>query len=175
MKFEYQGQPVQLEPEVKKYLKSIGKKLRLPKKIKQSVLSDLVTGMLARAEGGERMEQIIHDMGTPLQVAEGINEEMDDLVYVKNPWRWACLTLVILCAMVLLMHGYLGVLLFLSNGMLNEIGVIGGVDGPTQIFVTTTVDGYAGGQIQSTIMAAILLVMGVIGFVKLSHCHKRQE
>ena len=26
MKFEYQGQPVQLKPEVKKYLKSIGKK-----------------------------------------------------------------------------------------------------------------------------------------------------
>lgn len=171
MKFEYQGQPAQLEPEVKKYLKAIGKKLRLPKKIKQSVLSDLLTGMLARVEDGESMAKIMDEMGTPLQVAEGINEEMDDLVYVKSPWRWACLALVIVCTMVLFMHGYLGVLLFLANSMLNEMGVIGGVDGPTQIFVTTTVDG----QMQGTITAVILLVMGMIGFVKLSHCHKRQE
>lgn len=167
MKLEYQGRPVQLEPEVKKYLSAIGKKLRLPKKIKQSVLSDLVTGMLVRVEEGESMEQVIQDMGTPAQVAEGINEEMDDLVYVKSPWRWACLGLVIICSMVLLMHGYLGLWMFLSNGMLT----IEGTDGPTQIFVTSTVDG----RMQGTIIALILLIMGVIGFVKLSHCHKTQE
>lgn len=171
MKFEYQGQPVQLEPEVNQYLKVIAKKLRLPKKIKQSVLSDLVTGMLARAEAGESMAEIMEDMGTPLRVARGINEEMDDFVYVKSPWRWACLVLIILCTMVLLMHGYWGVWLFLSNGMLNKIGVIGGADGPTQIFVSTAVEG----QVREMVTAGILLIMGVLGFVKLSHCHKKQE
>ena len=171
MKFEYQGQPVRLEPEVKKYLRAIGRKLRLPKKIKQSVLSDLITGILVRVEAGESMEQVVRDVGTPLQVAEGINEEMDDLVYVKNPWRWACLALIVICAMVLMMHGYLGVLLFLFNAILNKLGVLGGVDGPTQIIISTTVDG----QMQGMVMAAILLIMGVIGFVKLSHCRKKQE
>lgn len=171
MKFEYQGQPVQLEPEVKKYLKSIGKKLRLPKKIKQSVLSDLLTGMLARADDGENMKTIMDDMGTPLQVAEGINEEMDDLVYVKSPWRWACLVLILLSALVLLFQGYLGVLVLLANGMTNTIGIVGGADGPTQIFVTTT----AAGSAQGLVMAVILLIMGILGFVKLSHCHKKQE
>lgn len=168
MEFEYEGQSVQLAPEVKKYLRSIGNKLRLPKKIKQSVLSDLVTGMLARVEGGESMEQIIHEMGTPLQVAEGINEEMDDFVYIKSPWRWACLALVIICAIVLLMHGYWGVLLFLFNSMLDKIG---GMEGPTQIFVTTT----KVGQIQGMITPALLMIMGVLGFVQLSHCPKQKE
>lgn len=171
MKFEYQGQPVQLEPVVRKYLKAVGKKLRLPKKIKQSVLSDLVTGMLARVEAGENMKHIMDEMGSPLQVAEGINEEMDDLVYVKSPWRWGCMALIILSSLVLLFQGYLGVLMLLANGLVNEIGVIGGVDGPTQFFVTTTVDG----QIHGMVMAALLLVMGILGFVKLSHCHKKQE
>ncbi len=171
MKFEYQGQPVQLEPEVNQYLKAIAKKLRLPKKIKQSVLSDLVTGMLARAEAGESMAEIMEDMGTPLQVAKGINEEMDDFVYVKSPWRWACMLLIVMSVMVLLMHGYWGVWLFLSNGMLNKIGVIGDADGPTQIFVSTAVEG----QVREMVTAGILLIMGVLGFVKLSHCHKKQE
>ena len=100
MKFEYQGHPVQLDPDVNKYRKAISKKLCLPKEIKQSVLSDLVTGMLVRVEAGESMSKIMDDMGTPLQVAEGINEEMDDLVYVKSPWRWACLVLIILSSLL---------------------------------------------------------------------------
>ena len=171
MKFEYQGQPVQFEPEVNKYLKAIRKKLRLPKNIKQSVLSDLVTGMLARVEAGESMKNIMDEMGTPLQVAEAINEEMDDQVYVKSPWRWACLTLAILSALALLWKGYFGLWMLLSNGWLHTSGVIGIADGPTQIFVTSTVDG----QMHGMLMAAILLVMGILGFIKLSHCHKKQE
>lgn len=171
MKFEHQKQSVALSPEVKQYLKAVEKKLRLPKKIKQSVLSDLITEMSARAEAGERMEQVIKDMGTPLQVAQSIHAEMDDLVYVKSPWRWACLGLVVICAFVLIMRGYSGALLFLVNKMLNNAGPIGGFDGPTQIFVTAPVDR----QIPSMIMAGLLLVMGVIGFINLSHCHKKQE
>ncbi len=79
--------------------------------------------------------------------------------------------LIIMSVMVLLTHGYWGVWLFLSNGMLNNMGVIGGTDGPTQIFVSTTADG----QMREMVTAGILLIMGVIGFVKLSHCHKKQE
>lgn len=171
MKFEYQGQPVQLEPEVKKYMKSIGKKLRLPKKIRQSVLSDLLTGMLARVEDGQNMKTIMDDMGTPLQVAEGINEEMDDFVYVKSPWRWACLVLIILSVLALLWKGYWGLWMLLSNRLLYTSGLIGVADGPTQIFVTTTMVG----RMHGLFMAVLLLVMGILGFVKLSHCHKKKE
>lgn len=171
MKFEYQGHPVQLDPDVNKYLKAISKKLCLPKEIKQSVLSDLVTGMLVRVEAGESMSKIMDDMGTPLQVAEGINEEMDDLVYVKSPWRWACLVLIILSSLALLWKGYLGLWMLLSNRLLHTSGVIGVADGPTQIFVTTTMVS----RMHGLFVAVLLLVMGILGFVKLSHCHKKQE
>ena len=171
MKYEYNGERVKLDPKVKKYLKTVARKLRLPKEIKESVMSDLLTGIYARIEGGESIETVLKQMGTPLQVAEGINMEMDDVAYTKSPWRWACLVLIILSAAVLLMQGATGVLLLLANGAFSSIGVIGGVDGPAQIYVTTT----PGAEIHSIVMAAILLVMGILGFCRLSRCQKKQE
>lgn len=165
MKFEYQGQPVELEPEVRKYLKDIRKKLLLPSKVKQSVLSDLLTGMLARAENGESMRIIMADMGTPARVAEGINKEMDDLVYVKNPWRWVCLAVSVLCAIFLVVN-----LMYIVIEH-HAISAIGGNDGPTQIFITTSSDS----PVYYSLVAIIIMALGIIGFAALSRSHKKRN
>lgn len=165
MKFEYQGQPVTFAPEVRKYMKQIEKKLPLPKKVKKSVLSDLVTGMLARVEAGESMDQVMASMGTPLEVAEGIKEEMEDLTYAKNPWRWACLGLTVVCALILvgnLIHGLIEY---------QAISTIGGADGPMQIFITTS----PAGHIHYIIISVILMMIGILGFVMLSRSHEKQK
>lgn len=165
MKSEYHRHTEKPAPEVRKYLKAIGKKLRLSKKMKQSVLSDLMTEIYARMEAGEPVEQVICQMGSPLQVAEGINREMSDLIYVKSPWRWACLALAVACGLVLLGNG---ISFILENQV---VGTIGGMDGPTQIFVTTS----PVSQVHHLLMTGMLLIMGILGFVTLSHGHRKKD
>lgn len=170
MKYEYNGQQITLPDNVSRYLKKVESKLRLPKKIRDNVLSDLVTGMCVRNENGETYEKIMEDMGNPSQVAEGLNREMEEFTYGKSPWRWGCLGISILSALVLLARGISHFSMFLANTLIHQAGVIGGADGPTAIFVSTA----PGSQIPSLIVAAVLLVMGVIGFYALGHLeHKK--
>lgn len=170
MKCKDNGRKANVSPEIKKYLKAVERKLRLPKNIRCSVLSDLLTEMYARVENGEDMKEILGEMGTPQQVADGINQEMDEFAYTKSPWRWACLALIVICSGILLMQGPARIMLILANSLLNKVAAIGGVDGPTQIYVTTTMSS----QIPGMIMAGMLLVMGILGFYKLSHYQKKQ-
>ncbi len=171
MKYEYQGKQVELPAQVRKYLKAVEKKLRLPREIRRSVLSDLLTGIYARLEKGEPAECVLENMGTAQQVAQGINEEMDEFVYVKSPWRWGCLAVIVCSSVVLLMQGTAGVWLALLNISVNSLGKLGGADGPTRILVTTAPEM----QLKSMVVAGILLLMGILGFVKLSRCQKKQE
>lgn len=165
MKFEYNGQQIELPDNVRKYVKAVQRKLKLPKKIRDNVLSDLITGMCSRNENGESYEKIMETMGTPAQIAAGLNEEMSDFAFHKSPWRWGCLAVSILSAGVIFMKGLGSFSLFFANRIINSVGVIGGADGPTAVFVTTS----PGIESVSIVVAAILLVMSLIGFYALGH------
>ena len=83
----------------------------------------------------------------------------------KNPWRLACLGLSIVSGLLFL-YSTLSRLLPLMSVKLNEaasIGIIGGADGPTAVFVTAP----NGIGYQPTTMYALLTVMGLIGFFAL--------
>jgi len=84
----------------------------------------------------------------------------------KNPWRWGCLVVAIIGVLSLLWQGVIMVLAYmLTRNEATSIGIIGGADGPTAIFVTTTMAPIA----YKVIIPLILLVIGIIGFYLLGH------
>lgn len=90
---------------------------------------------------------------------------------VKIPCRWVCLVSVIICALMLVWEGIAGIFLRLIdlNCALDSIGVIGGADGPTAIYVSTVLPS---GNYESGILLTIL-VLSVAGFCILGRKTKR--
>lgn len=122
------------EKKIKRYVNAIERKLRLPLKVKVRINGDIGTDIHARLEKGQSIEEIIAEMGTPQEVAAGFNEEMQDQLLPKgSPWRWVFLLAAILAAGAALLS-VLPFLLFHFQS--SSMGVIGGADGPTAIFVT---------------------------------------
>ena len=93
-------------------------------------------------------------------------KQMKEFTYVKSPWRWACLVVAILSAIALIWKIIMGVFVYsITSGESASIGIIGGADGPTAIFVTTTMAPIA----YKVIVPVILLLVGIIGFWFLGH------
>lgn len=169
-----------MEKKMKKYCNRVARRLNLPKDIKQRVMSDFVSSIEARREAGLTDEEIMAELGAPGKAAADLNEQMKEFTYRKSPWRFAFLALSILSGGWLVLYGLLqrfGMLLNTLNLSFSpnegaSIGIIGGADGPTAIFVTGTVTQGAGFDWDVVIMA-VLLIVGILGFLRLRRCkHK---
>ena len=148
-----------------KYLRSVGRKLNMPRELKNRVMADFASSIEARIEDGQEEAEILKELGAPKAAARELNEQMKEYTYEKSPWRWVCLGLAILSASCLAAHGLPGLLLMLFNKANNaSIGIIGGADGPTSVFITTaTTDA----PFPTAGLYILLLAMGVIGFIAL--------
>ena len=123
---------------MKKYTNAIERKLNMPKDVKTRVMTDFISSIQGRRESGQTDEEIFAELGSPKKVAADLNEQMKDYTYVKSPWRWVCLAIIIGCMMSFAFGGTIGMLVHLLNASVsNSIGIIGGADGPTAIFVTS--------------------------------------
>ena len=69
---------------MKKYMKSVERKLNLPRDVKQRVMADLESSVQSRLEAGRTVEQIKAELGEPVQVASELNEQMKEFAYVKS-------------------------------------------------------------------------------------------
>ena len=158
------------QKKMKKYINSVERKLNMPRDIKKRVMNDFVSSIQARREAGQTDEALYLELGAPKQAAAELNEQMKAYTYVKSPWRWVCLALVILCAIWLANGGTTYVLLSLPNASINhDVGIIGGADGPTAVFITTSGDF----PLYQTLMTVLLLIMGIIGFYRLNRCPRK--
>lgn len=159
------------DKKMKKYLRQVQRKLELPPEVRQRVMADFTSAVESRREAGRTDEEIYAELGTPAEAAGELNEQMREFAYVKSPWRWAFLGVVILCAAVLLYRGSVGLLAALMNLALfhGGAGAIGGADGPTVIFVSQT----PGAAPQGTAMTVMILVMSLAGFWCLGHLRKK--
>lgn len=155
---------------IEKYTKAVSRRLNLPKEIKDRVMSDFISSIRARQEAGQSDEQILADLGSPRKAAAELNEQMKEFAYRKSLWRFFFAGVAAYGAAKILKL-LLGQLLywFMQIPMRQEtasIGVIGGADGPTAIFVTSTpATGY--------LIALVLLVVGIWGFLRASRCLKK--
>lgn len=151
------------EKKMKKYTKAVNRKLNLPSDVKKRVMTDFTSSIQSRKEAGKSDDEIFAELGTPADVAADLNEQMKEFAYVKSPWRWICFALIIVCSISLLAA-------MLSFALFNEsVGIIGGVDGPTQIFIAQSQDS----AIHGMIMTGLVLVMSIVGFYYLGHMRKK--
>lgn len=154
---------VQFLPPIKRYVNAIEWHLRLPLKEKARVMSDVSTSIIARHEAGESYEAIMKDMGTPRQVAQRFNAAMG---VSDKPSRWRFLFLALLVLLVI------GVIVKVSYeqgtlagqasaffaGSSADVGVIGGADGPTAIFVASGFPSLMGTLLYAPLSLACTLI-----------------
>ena len=160
-------------PNVHTYLTQVSHRLRFPKETRKRICSDLQTTILAKLEAGFSEEEILRELGDPKTVAAEFHAQMPDLMQKKTPLRIVCLAAAILSAIVLsgklLLHFFLDDFV---NGMTRSIGIIGGADGPTSVFITTSVSGRATAEL---IFWLIVLIAGIVGFYLLKSADRKED
>lgn len=155
------------QKEMKRYMTAIERRLNLPADVRARVMRDLQSAVAERREAGQTDEQIRADMGAPAAVAAELNEQMKEYAYTKSKWRWAALAVAAAAGVMLAFEGVAGLLVWLLNASINSstsVGVIGGADGPTAIFVTS------GGF--NWLAWLLVGTMGLLGWWKLGHMKK---
>lgn len=151
---------------MKKYMSDIKRRLNLPGSVKKRVMADLESSVQSRKEAGQTDGEIMEELGTPAQVAAELNEQMKEFAYVKSPWRWACLAMAVVSALAFLYKGVINLLVAaITYAERQSVGIIGGADGPTAIFVTQAPEAAA----YSMLMSGLILVMSIVGFYYLGH------
>ena len=157
---------------MKRYSTAIERRLDLPREIRARVMTDLQSSIAARREAGQSDAAIFEELGSPEAVAAELNEQMKEYAYVKSKWRWAALAGAVIAAGMLVFKGITGLLAWLLNAAVSEsagVGIIGGADGPTAIFVTTAPDGF------SWLLWVLVLAMWALGWGKLGHCRQTDD
>ena len=131
-----------------KYLRAVGR--LLPRKVRRAVLRDLEERFDAAAEHGESAEAVIAALGTPEEFTAPFREG-------RAPALWPPL---VLAGLGLLVSAACGLGLWLQARLGGEdIGVIGGADGPTHLYVT------AGGVSPLWLLLGLGLVLLVAGLL----------
>ena len=126
---------------MKKYCNRVERRLNLPRDVKARVMTDFTSSIAARREAGESDEQIFAELGAPKEAAALLNDQMKAYAYRRSGWRWLALAVAAVSGGMFLwtkLVNWLMTLIFhLSIGESQSVGIIGGADGPTAIFVTT--------------------------------------
>lgn len=165
------------EKKMKKYVNAVERRLELPRDIKARVMSDFSSSIQARRESGMTEEEIYLELGSPKKAASDLNEQMKEYAYRKSPWRFLFLACAAYGAAKLLGGLWVNLvywffILFMdvrSQLVPNEaysVGVIGGADGPTAIFVTTP-------DWVHWLLPVAALGVGIWGYLRLRRCKQK--
>lgn len=160
------------ERKMKRYVNAVERRLNMPWKVRARVMSDFLSAITARREAGQSDAQIFEELGEPKKAAAELNEQMKEFTYRKSPWRFAFLGLAALAALWIAVKKLIevGISLFfypMENGA-GSVGIIGGADGPTAIFVTAKT-----GINWEAVVLSLLLAVGILGFLRLRKCKKK--
>lgn len=155
---------------MKKYLRAIRHRLNMPTALRTRVMKDLESSIDSRHEDGQSDAQIMQELGSPKEVAAELNRQLAEYTYQKSPWRWACLGISILVTVIILSGGWLQMITWIfSKSISHSIGIIGGADGPTSIFVATSPDAF----LLEAAICLLILAAGLFGFFKLGHLRRK--
>ena len=112
----------------------------MPRDVRARVMSDFGSSISARREAGEEVEEILDSLGSPRQAADELNEQMKEYVYRRSKWRYLFLLVAVVCGLFLLGElASMALVWYLTGNEAATLGVIGGADGPTAVFITTSV------------------------------------
>ena len=158
------------------YIRSVRRRLKLPKDEKNRVISDFISSIEARRESGMSDEAILAELGSPRKAAKELNDQMKEFTFRKSPWRFACLALAVLSGGWLALYRYtiwfggqlVGVISYPAWG--SSVGVIGGADGPTAVFVTSQ-----SGVDWDVLLMLLLLAVGILGYLCVRRCPPKKK
>lgn len=157
-----------------KYIREVEKLLPLPSRAKKEVLRDLNEIFESAAEHGESEKQVIQRLGSPEEFIRNLNEQIDLENFSKEHKRKKSL-LIILCIFMVSVACF-GIYAVLKAMEITEIaktiGIIGGADGPTAIFVTSSGPDF---QLIAILLGGILLVTAIVLLIRylLKHHQKK--
>lgn len=161
------------EKKMKRYANAVERRLNLPRDVKNRVMSDFISDIQARRETGMTDEEIYAELGTPKQAAANLNEQMKEYAYRKSPWRFLFAAAAIYGAAKLLpglwvniFYWILRVQAMLTPNEAASVGIIGGADGPTAIFLTAPVW-------VSYLIPLVMLGVGIWGYLRLRKCRQK--
>jgi len=122
-----------------KYIHEVNKMLPLPSRAKKEICRDLEEIFESAAEHGESEAQVIQRLGSPEEFVRSLNEQIDFKKFSLEHQRKKHL-LVIICIFIASMvcFGIYAVLnlIGITRQLEHSLGIIGGADGPTAIFIT---------------------------------------
>ncbi len=153
------------EKQLARYLRAVRRRLPLPGKMKDRVMDDLRSSISERREAGQTDEEISAALGSAKQTAAELAAQLPGYAIRKSPWRFVCLGAAVLALLVGLLKTVTNLRGFAS------VGVIGGADGPTEIFI-------AGPQIfdwMDVIAAGVVLVLGLAGYLLLRRLPPKKD
>lgn len=162
------------------YLRSVKRRLNLPKEVRQRVMTDFESDIEARLEAGMDWESIMAELGSPKKAAADLNEQMREYAYRKSPWRYLFGIAAVLSGGWLVLYAILqrfGMLLntlswTFSPNESASIGIIGGADGPTSIFVAgVTTSGH--GLDWDVVLVVLILIGSIAAFLRLCRCKRK--
>lgn len=160
------------EKKIKRYIRAVERRLNMPRDVRERVMGDFTSTVSARLEQGGSAEEIIASLGRPKEAAAQLNEQMKEFTYRKSPWRFAFLAAAAASGVYLLgKAAQMALVYHLTGSEAASMGVIGGADGPTAIFVTTSVEPLS--VEAGLLLAAVLLVAGVLGYRRFCRCRKK--
>ena len=144
------------EQQLARYLRAVRRRLALPREKKDRVIDDLRSAIAERREAGQSDAEILSAFGSPRQAAEELNAQLRADTYRKSPWRFACLGAAVLALLTLVVQ------VVWQRNMPSSIGVIGGADGPTAIFVSSTT--LLERDWTGVVLAGLVLVLCITGY-----------
>ena len=134
MKWKIGNTTLDILPPVKRYMNAIERHLRVDRKTRVRIMTELASDFQSRRENGQSDEAIMQELGSPEEVAAEFNAALDDeTIQPVSHWRWAFVVLAVLVVAVVLGPDLIN---RFAATQAESLGVIGGADGPTAIYVT---------------------------------------
>ena len=146
--------------DVKRYMNAIERNLRMNRKTRARVMADLASDFQNRRDAGQTDAEIMAELGAPAQAAAELNAAFaaEGQGTAHQPWgapsRWRWLFLAVA---VLALLAYTGFYLSLLRPA-DSVGVIGGADGPTAIFITQSAGIWFGPWLALAALCGFLLL-----------------
>lgn len=134
MKWKIGNATLDVLPPVKRYMNAIERHLQADRKTRVRIMTELASDFQSRRESGQTDEHIMSELGTPEEVAAQFNTGLEVPVRPSR-WRWGFVALAVLVLAVVLVPILADKL---AAGQDAALGVIGGADGPTAIYVSAS-------------------------------------
>lgn len=122
------------------YIKAFSSALKVDRKTKKKIVDDISFDISKRVSNGETMESIIEDMGEPKTLAGDFNSQLSKPRDKKLIYLWI-VSAVSFCISLALTAKYIYLKYVLTGNASHTVGIIGGADGPTEIYVTANISG----------------------------------